>query len=319
MLRLRYLMVKVTALEVPPPGDGLVTVMLAVPFDAIKALGTIALSWDADTLVVARGVPFQLTVELATNLLPLTVSVNAAPPCVAEVGLIEVMVGAGLLMVKITALEVVPSALTTVTLTVPAVAMSDAGTEAVSLLAELKVVVKAAPFHLTVAPLRKLLPFTVSLNAEPPAVALLGLIEEIVGGLLALVMVKVKALEAPPPGAGLTTVTLAVPGAVTSEAGTLAVNCVLETKVVVRAVPFQLMVASLTKLVPVAVRVNWPLPAAIELGEMLVSVGAGLLMVKVKALEVPPPGAGLTTVTLAVPALAIRLAGTLAVNWVADA
>jgi hypothetical protein len=37
------------------------------------------------------------------------------------------------------------------------------------------------------------------------------------------------------------------------------------------------------------------------------------LTVKVTTLEVAPPG--LTTVTLAVPELAIRLAGTEAVNW----
>ena len=197
-----------------------------------------------------------MTMEVATNLLPLTVSVNDALPCVAEVGLIEEIVGAGLLMVKVTALEVEPSGLTTVTLAVPAVAMSAAGTEAVSLLAETKVVVSAAPFQLTVAPLRKLLPFTVSLNEAPPAVALLGLIEEIAGGLLALVMVKVRALDVPPPGAGLTTVMVAVPAEATSEAGTIAVNCVLETKLVARAVPFQLMVEPLTKLVPLAVRVN---------------------------------------------------------------
>ena len=38
-------------------------------------------------------------------------------------------------------------------------------------------------------------------------------------------------------------------------------------------------------------------------------------MVKVRVLEVPPPGIGFKTVTAAVPPLAISLAGTVAVSW----
>ena len=58
-----------------------------------------------------------------------------------------------------------------------------------------------------------------------------------------------------------------------------------------------------------------PLPPAVaEVGLMLVVVGDGLLMLKVCALDVPPTGVGLKTVTLAVPVLAILAAGTVAVN-----
>jgi hypothetical protein len=39
--------------------------------------------------------------------------------------------------------------------------------------------------------------------------------------------------------------------------------------------------------------------------------------VKVKPLDVPPPGDGFTTLTDAVPAVAMSLAGTAAVNFVA--
>ena len=52
------------------------------------------------------------------------------------------------------------------------------------------------------------------------------------------------------------------------------------------------------------------------LGVSEVRFGTGLVMAKVAALEVPPPGAGLVTVTEAVPALAIFAAGTVTVSWV---
>ena len=44
------------------------------------------------------------------------------------------------------------------------------------------------------------------------------------------------------------------------------------------------------------------------LGASELSVGAGGSTVKVRAAEVPPPGAGVTTVTWAVPAAAMSLA-----------
>jgi len=52
-------------------------------------------------------------------------------------------------------------------------------------------------------------------------------------------MVNVCAFDVPPPGAGFTTVTSAVPAVATFAAGTIAVSFVEETKVVVKAVPFQ--------------------------------------------------------------------------------
>ena len=63
----------------------------------------------------------------------------------------------------------------------------------------------------------------------------------------------------------------------------------------------------LIKLVPDAVNVNDPEPALILLGEMEINVGMGLVptaeMVKTAELEVPPPGAGVFTEILTVPAL----------------
>lgn len=90
--------------------------------------------------------------------------------------------------------------------------------------------VRAPPFHRTEEPVTKLLPFTVRVNAGPPAVAELGEMEVIVGtGLLAGLMVKVWAEEVPPPGAGLKTVTEVVPAATMSVAGIAAVSWPEET------------------------------------------------------------------------------------------
>ncbi len=130
----------------------------------------------------------------------------------------------------------------------------------------------------------------------------------------ALLMVKGSALEVPPPGAGLKTVTCAVPAAAISLAGIAAVNWLLLTNVVLRSEPFQRTTEPEVKLLPLTVRVK-PAPPAVALeGESELSAGAGLLMVNVSALEVPPPGAGLKTVTCAVPPVAISPAAIEAVN-----
>ena len=86
-----------------------------------------------------------------------------------------------------------------------------------------------------------------------------------------------------------------------SAAGIAAVNWVEKTNVVVRFDPFQRTTEPATKLVPLTVSVKAAPPAVADAGLRLVVVGAGLLIVKVRALEVPPPGAGLNTVTWARP------------------
>ena len=50
------------------------------------------------------------------------------------------------------------------------------------------------------------------------------------------------------------------------------------------------------KFVPFTVMENCASPTVLEVGTILVVVGAGLFTVKVCALEVPPPGVGLVTV-----------------------
>ena len=80
------------------------------------------------------------------------------------------------------------------------------------------------------------------------------------------------------------------------------------------------MTEVLIKLFPLAVKVNEAAPAVILAGDMAVNVGTGLfpgaLTVNVAAFDVPPPGAGVTTVTAAVPAVVTREALTVAVNCV---
>ncbi len=125
---------------------------------------------------------------------------------------------------------------------------------------------------------------------------------------------KVWALEVPPPGAGLNTVTWAVPAVAMSAAVIAAVNWVEETKVVVRFDPFHRTTEPATKLLPLTVSVKAGPPAVAEEGLRLVVVGTGLLIVKVRAPEVPPPGVGLNTVTEAVPAVAMSAAVIAAVS-----
>ena len=91
-------------------------------------------------------------------------------------------------------------------------------------------------------------------------------------------------------------------------------TCVAETNVTVLAVPLNVPVAPLTKFVPLMVNVNAAPPAVALAGANDVIAGTGLLMLKVCAPEVPPPGAGLDTVTFTAPAMAIAAAGTAAVN-----
>src|SRR5678816_2644732 len=64
--------------------------------------------------------------------------------------------------------------LATVIGTLPALAMSPALIVAVSCVELTNVVVRAAPFQRTTDPDTKLVPLTVSVNADPPAAALLG-------------------------------------------------------------------------------------------------------------------------------------------------
>jgi hypothetical protein len=179
------------------------------------------------------------------------------------------------------------------------------------------VVVWFSPFHCATEAATKPEPVTVSAKPGQPAGALVSESDEIAGtGLLGKgLIVSVLADETPPPGAGLETVTLAMPATATSEAEMGAVSCVELTKVVGRLPPFHCTVETETKPVPITVNVNAASPALTLEGFSVEIAGAGLtgvLMVNKTALELPPPGEGLNTVTLAVPALAMSLPNTCA-------
>ena len=101
-------------------------------------------------------------------------SVKAAPPAAALPGESEVKVGVEApVIVKVRAFDTAPPGFCTVTEALPAAAIS-AVIAAVSWVALTKVVVRFAPFQRTTEPLTKLLPFTVSVKAGPPAAALVG-------------------------------------------------------------------------------------------------------------------------------------------------
>lgn len=83
---------------------------------------------EAETKVVARSAPLNFTTEPLIKLLPLSVSVKAAPPAMADAGLSEAMAGVGLLIVKFVAVDNPPpgNGLKTAKLNVPAEVNSEA-------------------------------------------------------------------------------------------------------------------------------------------------------------------------------------------------
>jgi hypothetical protein len=187
------------------------------------------------------------------------VSVKAGPSEVAEFGLREVMVGAGAAIVNGNPLVVVlPES--TVTVTVLAVAIRVVETGAVSCVALINVVVNAVVFQRTTAPDVKPVPFTVSVNAGPPAVAEFGLREVIVG---AAAIVNGNPLVVLLPES---TVTETLPTAAIRLAETEAVSWLALTKVVARDVVFQRTTALDAKPLPFTVRVNAGPPAVAEFG-----------------------------------------------------
>ena len=213
---------------------------------------------------------------------------------VPKMVVVETDVPVAELIVNVREVEVPPPGvgLKTVTAAVPAFAISAADTAAVSRVPFTKVVVRAVPFHLTVELLMKFVPLSVSVNAEPPAVAELGAILDkpgtgFCGGPTEL-MVKVCVDEVPPPGAGLKTMTAAVPVEARALAGISVLSVEPLTNVVVPiTAPFQRTVELEMKLDPVSVSVTAGLPTVAELGEMLDKPGTGfcggpaVLMVKV--------------------------------------
>jgi hypothetical protein len=202
----------VTAFDAPP--HGLTTVIEAVPGLAMREADTVAVSCVEETNVVVSAAPFQFTIEVEMKFVPLTVNVNCGSPAAAQIGLSELMVGTAA-MVSVTAPEV-DAHPPTVIEAVPGVAISEAGTMAVSCFELTNVVTRGLPFQYTVSPWMKALlgPFTVRVNCGPPAAMQVGLIELIVGALpIVITKVAVAVLQELAPLLAVI-VTLVVPAAV---------------------------------------------------------------------------------------------------------
>lgn len=218
-------------------------------------------------------------------------------------------------MVNVSAFDVPPPGVgfTTVTAAVPAAATSAAVMDAVNCVALTNVVVRALPFHCTADVLMKLVPFTVSVNAAPPTGPVAGTSEASVGTGFDAVIVNVKMFDVVPvmpsgsirpnKTVGVNTFTGTVPAERISAAVMAAESCVALTNVVVRLPPFHCTTDVLMKLLPFTVNVNAALPAIAELGASVVSAGIGVDTVKLTVFDVPPPGAGLNTLTEAIVAV----------------
>ena len=131
------------------------------------------------TYVVGRLVPFQTTVEVVLNPVPVTVSTNAWLPATADAGDSDVMVaGAGELRIKTAIPEPEPPGFVTLTISVPAAAVRLAGTVATSCVELVKLVGIWVPFQLTTDPEAKSAPLIVSVSAPEPATAVPGVMED---------------------------------------------------------------------------------------------------------------------------------------------
>jgi hypothetical protein len=222
-------------------------------------------------------------------LFPCKVSVNAGLPAAAEFGAIEVREGgggtvAGLERVKGNELDA-PAEFDIVTRAVPGKAAFVAGMEAVICVALTKVVGCAAPFQFTIASLVKFVPFTVSVNpwALQDGVEAADVVDAerdvIAGGVpgaapivkrtmfeIAVVVVLLMFCVGETAEPGISMATCTVPVVARSEAGTGAVNCMLLTRVVFRAVPFHRISAPVVKPCPLAVIVKPGPPTVAVLG-----------------------------------------------------
>ena len=152
------------------------------------------------------------------------------------------------------------------------------------------------------------------MKAPDATVADAGRIEATEGVGLA-VIVNDTPLMVPPPGVGLKTVTIAVPAVLRSLLRIAALNCVELTKVVARAVPFHCTCEVGMNPLPVTDKLSAVAPMAAEEGRIELTEGAGLAaIVKAMPVDVPPPGEGLITVTVAVPTVETSAAVIAAVN-----
>jgi len=200
-----FSIVNVTEFELPPPGEGLETVICDTAALARFVEDRFACNCVALTNVVGSALPFHRTTEDAMKPLPVRVTVVAEAPTVTEAGFSVVTNGAGLFTVKATAEEVPPPGAGEVTVicTVPALARSADVSVAFSCVALTKDVWTAFPLPCTTEDATKPLPVTVTPAEVVPTITEAGEIEPMAGaGLLTdcvIVCGAVATLLPPPP------------------------------------------------------------------------------------------------------------------------
>jgi len=175
-------------------------------------------------------------------------------------------------------------------------------------------VFRADPFHSTMEFDSNPVPVILMVAAFPGG-TYLGEIAVIAG--TGLLTVKDAAPDAPPPGAGLTTVMELCELPAKSDAGMVAFTSVVLTNVAFRAVPFQCTTEDERKPVPVISTKVSPDSASILAGSILLITGVALFTEKL-AVDVPPPGPGFSTVNFATVASVNLLAGMVTLKLVAE-
>jgi hypothetical protein len=204
------------------------------------------------TYVVIRGLPFQRTTESVTNPEPVTVRVNASPPAFTWTGETEVNAGIPLSIGRLSDEDVPPpgAGLKTATRAAPADVISPVPNDTVKVVALTKVVVRVEELNVATELGTNPVPVSVRVKAGPPAVSSDGESDFKTGTGFSFTIAKVSAVDEPPPGRGLKTVTDALPAEAMSAPSIRATRCVLPWNVVVRGLPFQHTTEPCTKFAP---------------------------------------------------------------------
>src|SRR3989454_351287 len=290
--------VKLTALLATPP-----TVTTTLP--VVSPAGTGAIMLVALQLVGAAAVPLNVTVLVPCVAPKFAPALVTDVPTNPDVGFKLVMLGAGTVTVKLTALLATPP---TVTTTLPVAA--PAGTDAVMLVALQLVAVAAVPLNLTVLDPCVAPKFAPAIVTEVPINPDVGFKLVMLGA--GTVTVKLKPLLATPP-----TVTTTFP--VVAPAGTGTTMLVALQLVAVAVVPLNLTLLDPCVAPKFAPAIVTEVPTNPDVGFKLVMLGAGTVTVKLTALLATPPTA-ITTLPVVAPAgtgttkiVALQLVGAAAI------